>query len=107
MTQDSDTKCEVLEWDAWLDTMPPGPASVHVSGKAQCPSAGYALRVVRQVPQGINPRDLLLPLEELAPKVSGQVVSQVEFSYSVPAKVGQFDTVTLLPLGTKKVRTVS
>jgi hypothetical protein len=99
--------CQVQEWDAYLDTMPPGPSQLRVNGTAECPAAGHELRVVRAAPQGTNPKDLILRLVETAPKAGAQVVSNVTFTYAEAARVGQFDTVTLLPGGTKKVRVIS
>ena len=105
--QGNDPKCELLDWDAWLDTMPPGPSRLHVAGRARCPSAGFTLEVVRRAPQGINPRDLMLVTREQAPRDGAMVLSEVAFEYQESAPPGQYDTVTLSPGGTKKVRVVS
>ena len=47
-------------WRAWHDKMPPGPATLHVQGKCTFPTSGYKVRLVKAVPQGINPAILLL-----------------------------------------------
>ena len=72
----------------------------------RCPRAGYKLQVVKLL-QGINPRDLRLGLEENPAKLGAAVLSEIPFDFSEAAAVGQLDTVTLVPGGTKKVRIVS
>lgn len=99
-------KCEILQWDTWLDMMPPGPPTLHLSGTARCPQSGYNIKVVRRAPQGINPRDLLLVLQEHSPSAGADVISEIPFDYSELAAAGQFDTVTLSPGGSKKIRIV-
>jgi hypothetical protein len=64
------------------------------------------LQVVRLLP-GINPRDLRLGLKETPAKLGADVLTEIPFDYSEAAAVGQLDTVTLVPGGTKKVRIVS
>ena len=51
-----------LDWYAWLNRMPPGPASLHVTGIAIMPTPGYDVSLVEATPQGINPKDLILDL---------------------------------------------
>ncbi len=40
----------------------PGPGVLQVEGECTLPSTGYEIALVRQVPQGVNPQDLLLQL---------------------------------------------
>jgi hypothetical protein len=57
------------------------------------------VKLVRQEPQGINRRDLLLRLEESCPEVGAAVMTEVEVRYEEPAEPGQFDTVSIQPNG--------
>lgn len=50
------------DWYAWLNRMPPGPASFHVTGTVQVPHPGFEARLVAAAPQGIHPKELILDL---------------------------------------------
>lgn len=50
------------QWEAVQNRQPPTPHSIRVSGKPCMPSANYEPVLTRAVPQGINPRVLLLDL---------------------------------------------
>jgi hypothetical protein len=54
---------DTADWYAWLDRMPVGPGAFHVTGVVYLPSPGYEAMLVRAVPQGINPRELILDLK--------------------------------------------
>lgn len=56
------TAVDTSDWYAWVDRMPPGPASFHVTGVVSLPSPGYEARLVVSSPQGINPAQLILDL---------------------------------------------
>lgn len=47
-------------WKAWLDTMPPGPWTLHVTGRCTFPKHGYKVTLKKAIPQGFNPAILLL-----------------------------------------------
>jgi hypothetical protein len=47
-------ECECSEWKAWHDRMPGGPATLHVTGRCECP-AGVSIKLEPVIPQGINP----------------------------------------------------
>jgi hypothetical protein len=51
------------DWHAWINRMPPGPASFHVTGVAVLPTPGFEVSLVAASPQGINPADLILDLK--------------------------------------------
>ncbi len=53
---------DTADWYAWVDTMPGGPRSFHVTGTVKLPSPGWDVRLEPASPQGINPRDLILEL---------------------------------------------
>jgi hypothetical protein len=69
-------------WYAWLNRMPPGPASFHITGVVLLPTPGYDVRLVPAVPQGINPKDLILDLEVTPrPGYWPEVVTRVSVRY--------------------------
>jgi hypothetical protein len=96
-------------WEAWEDQMPPGPSTLHVTGKCRFPTHGYKVKLKKAVPQGINPSILLLNKVVTAP--SGpviQVPEVVEVNYKQRVKKGQYKKVTILPEGkTIRVKIVS
>lgn len=70
------------DWNAWVNKMPPGPASFHVTGTVNLPTPGYDAKLVYASPQGINPKELILDLV-VTPK-SGmfpQVITSVTVRY--------------------------
>lgn len=76
----------------------PGPGLLRVEGECTLPSTGYQLALVRQEPQGVNPRDLLLQLLVTPPEMSGPALTTYVVSYEEPT-TSYFDTVTILPDG--------
>ncbi|MEP3477832.1 MAG: hypothetical protein ABJZ55_01165 [Fuerstiella sp.] len=50
------------DWYAWNDQMPPKPDRFHVVGEVQVPNPGVDVLLSPRVPQGINPKILLLDL---------------------------------------------
>jgi hypothetical protein len=86
-------------WRAWLDRQPPGPATLHVQGACEFPTAGFQVALRRHAPQGFNPRVLLLEKVVRPPRGAvAQVVTRVEVRYEEPTTAG-FDAVTILPDG--------
>jgi hypothetical protein len=86
-------------WAAWIDRQPPGPATLHVTGECEFPSAGFTVELRRHEPQGFNPRDLLL--DKIVTPPSGpvaDVITTVEARYREET-AAEFDTVTILPDG--------
>ena len=49
-------------WYAWNNRMPTGPGSFHVIGEVQVGNPGIVAILTPRVPQGINPKILLLDL---------------------------------------------
>lgn len=73
---------DTSDWYAWLNRMPPGPASFHVTGVVYLPTPGYDARLVLASPQGINPEELILQLEVMPrPGVWPQVITPVSVRY--------------------------
>jgi hypothetical protein len=95
-------------WKAWLDRMPPGTPTLHVTGKCVFPKHGYKVKLTRAVPQGINPAILLLRKVMTPP--TGPVIQTpqtVDVSYTLKTKF-LYTHVTILPeVTTVKVKIVS
>ena len=86
-------------WAAWVDSQPPGPPTLHVTGECEFPTAGFSVTLVPRVPQGINPRDLLLDkIVEPPPGLAADVVTKVDVHYT-QQEPNPLDTVTILPDG--------
>lgn len=88
---------------------PVRPARLVVTGRCLVPSGHYSVHLLRQIPQGINPSDLLLKL--VVYRHSGPAV-EAEEERTRPLRAftwrpvrfdaltrGQYDTVTVLPHG--------
>jgi hypothetical protein len=87
------------DWEAWHDRMPGSQPALHVTGRCEFPTSGYAVRLERAEPQGINPRDLLLELVVTPPTGPvTQVVTEVEARYDEETDA-EYDTVTIRPDG--------
>ncbi|HJQ30653.1 MAG TPA: hypothetical protein VJ866_00660 [Pyrinomonadaceae bacterium] len=95
-------------WQAWHDHMPPGPATLHVTGRCTFPTHGYKVTLKEAVPQGINPAILLLQKvvkPPTGPVIQTPEVVQVNFRKKTNFK---YTHVTILPDGvTVKVKQVS
>lgn len=73
---------DTSDWYAWLNKMPPGPASFHIHGTVQLPTPGFDVRLVPASPQGINPSQLILDLQVTArPGFWPQIVTSVSVRY--------------------------
>lgn len=94
-------------WRAVSNRMPPGPATLSVTGRCTFPTPGYKVRLVKAVPQGINPAVLLLRKVVTPPTGPRPAVLQ-----TIPVKYEQkggtqYTHVTILPEGvTVKVQIV-
>lgn len=76
------TVIDTSDWYAWLNRMPGGPPSFHVSGVVYAPTPGYDAALVPATPQGINPKELILDLQ-LTPRpgVWPQVITRLSVRY--------------------------
>lgn len=90
-----------MDWYAWWNRMPPGPASFHVTGTVVMPTPGYDVRLEPASPQGINPKDLILDLKISArPGMWPQVVTNMSVRYDQEPFKGQYESVLIrLPSG--------
>jgi len=95
-------------WEAWHDRMPPGPATLHVSGRCRFPKHGYKVTLAEAVPQGINPAILLL--RKVVKPPTGPVIQKPEtVTVHFRKKTNfKYTHVTIIPDGvTVKVKQVS
>lgn len=82
------------DWHAWVDKMPPGPASFHVTGTVTLPHPGYDVKLVAASPQGFNPKELILDLVVTArPGVHAQVVTSVPVRFDKKSYAGTYEGV--------------
>jgi hypothetical protein len=76
---------------AWVNRMPPGPASFIVTGTVELPSPGYDVKLVAATPQGFNPKELILDLVVTPKKgVFAQVVTSVPVRFEKPSYAGNY-----------------
>lgn len=81
------------DWHAWVNAMPPGPSALHVSGTVTVPNGDTLVKLVRAVPQGFNPRILILDLEMHDSSASSSNDTEVKVHYSEAASVDSFDSI--------------
>ncbi|HUQ05665.1 MAG TPA: hypothetical protein VM261_24345 [Kofleriaceae bacterium] len=76
---------------AWINRMPPGPASFIVTGTVELPSPGYDVKLVAATPQGFNPKELILDLVVTPRKgVFPQVVTSVTVRFEKASYAGNY-----------------
>lgn len=85
------------DWDAWIDLMP-GPKSptLHVKGSVETTSGNQFPELSEAIPQGINPKILILVLGIKSTGNPG--TDPVEYrpaTFSKPAKKGQYSQVDI------------
>ena len=86
-------------WQATHDFMPPGPARLIIAGTCEMPTPGYQLTLVRAIPQGINPRNLVVTLKVQPPSgIVSQVVTPTEARYEEKTNE-HYDFADILPRG--------
>lgn len=90
------TTVTTSDWYAWVNKMPPGPASFHVTGTVNLPTPGYDAKLVVASPQGFNPKELILDLV-ITPKpgVWPQVITPVSVRYDVKDYSGNYTSVLI------------
>jgi hypothetical protein len=73
---------ETQDWYAWIDTTPPQPDELHVIGEIKVGNPGIYAVLRKRVPQGINPRILLLDLHLIQkPGIWPQIVTCIAVRY--------------------------
>lgn len=95
MNNDPQGKCS--DWAAWHDHMPPGPATLHVTGKCTFPTAGYSVELRPANPQGINPKIYIL--DRIVHKPTGpaaEVITEVPVRYAEQTDT-EYDEVHIRP----------
>lgn len=93
---DTSSPVQTSDWAAWVNRMPPGPASFHVTGLVVLPTPGYEVALVPASPQGINPADLILDLVITErPGVWPQVLTTVSARYDISNYSGRYTSVLI------------
>lgn len=87
---------DTSDWYAWVNKMPPGPASMHVTGVVQLPTPGFDVSLVPASPQGINPADLILDLVIQPRKGTWpDVITPASVRFDLSSYSGSFKTVLI------------
>jgi hypothetical protein len=96
------------KWTAVHDHMPPGTPTLRVNGVCKTPTSGYRIKLVPAVPQGINPKILLLKKIVTPPKgIVPPIVTAVAVKYEKKTKF-EYTNVAILPDGvTIKVKEIT
>jgi hypothetical protein len=99
--KDKPAPLDTSDWYAWVNRMPPGPATFHVQGVVTMGHPGYRVALAPAAPQGINPAELILDLRiEKRPGAWPRVVSRLPVSYEIQQYTGAYKTVLIrLPDG--------
>ncbi len=75
LTSDGHSGVNTRHWYAWNDTQPPKPSALHLIGEVEVANPGVIPTLVPRVPQGFNPRILLLDLHLVqSPGIWPQIV---------------------------------
>ncbi|APR76170.1 Hypothetical protein A7982_01517 [Minicystis rosea] len=92
--KDTPLPLDTSDWYAWMNLMPPGPRSLHVTGVVTVGNPGYEVKLTEAVPQGMNPKDLILDLVlTRKPGIWPQVVTQMPVSFVKPSPSVDYDSV--------------
>ena len=87
---------ELSDLHAWVDKMPPGPASIHATGKITAPTPCYdALAEFAGLDKSNPPIYLVKVTLRLRPGVCIQVISNVAFSYAQPNYADNAEKMTI------------
>ncbi len=87
---------ELSDLHAWVDKMPPGPASIHATGKITAPTPCYdALAEFAGLDKSNPPIYLVKVTLKQRPDVCIQVISNVAFSYAQPNYADNAETMTI------------
>ncbi|HEX8180066.1 MAG TPA: hypothetical protein VF525_11030 [Pyrinomonadaceae bacterium] len=87
-------------WRAVQDSMPPGAPRLRVTGRCTFPTHGYKVTLREAVPQGINPRILLL--QKIVRPPTGPVIQRpetVDVRFDKKNATTRYTNVTILPDG--------
>lgn len=82
------------DWSAWVNKMPPGPASFHVDGTLHMPHPGFEATLMPTRPQGINPKVLMMDLRvEQLDGMWAQVLTDIPVKYVEDPYEGDYEQV--------------
>lgn len=85
---------DTSDWYAWVNALPPGPKSFHVTGVVYAPTPGYDASLIPANPQGVNPKDLILDLRlQPRPGVWPQVITPISVRYDIEDYAGNYESV--------------
>jgi hypothetical protein len=84
-------------WKAWLDTMPPGPRTLHVAGEGTVPSTGWTLALKPGALTKSNPPTQMFEFIATAPPaISGPVVMKQKVTGEIKNALPRYKAVSIL-----------
>ncbi|MCR9118629.1 MAG: META domain-containing protein [bacterium] len=87
---------ETRDWYAWNNKMPPKPDDFHIVGEVEVVNPGIEVSLIPLVPQGINPRILLMGLHlRQLPGIWPQVLTSKQVRYDKVMVDSDYESVTI------------
>jgi hypothetical protein len=85
------TSIKSRDWNAWIDLMPGSQTKLHVTGEVETNAGNLVPKLAEAVPQGINPKILILVLTiETEGDVGTDDVAFRPARFEKPAGKGQY-----------------
>lgn len=96
--QAQEPEIKTSNWNAWVDRMPPGPATFYLTGIVELPHGGFDVSLEPANPQGFNPAILMMTLTVTErPGMHTQAVEAKSVRYEIsPYPGGLYREVTIL-----------
>ena len=89
---------ECGNWKAILNKQPIAKPSLKVTGECTFPTPGFSVKLVRAVPQGINPLILILNKEVTPPTgIEPQIITTIPAEYTENPAMEEYTDVTIMP----------
>ncbi len=93
------------DWYAWINKIPPKPDDFHVVGEIEVPNPGVFAVLTKKVPQGINPKILLLDLLLIQkPGIWPQVITSIQVRFDAIVTGNVYEEVNIFCAGDDLVR---
>lgn len=88
---------EAKNFSAWINKMPGSSYALHLKGTATAPTTGWAAKVTKTIPQGINPKYLLLDVEYVEPDgIVHETITEIPVEFTEDPAEQEYSHVTLL-----------
>lgn len=84
------------DWKAWQNLQPPGPPKLIVTGRVEVTNTNQTPNLSEHVPQGINPKILLLDLTVTTSGIGNPVVTWRDVRFEKSIQEDQYSNVDVL-----------